>query len=828
MSEPQTIHVSPAMAAGIVSPSGEKRVSPEAQDVLDRLKAYYQGLGKPSAAANYGRHLKSFFAWAEQRGYGIRSLPSDAVEAFLADLSNAGQKESTIYVMRTQLKGALRECHNSLGIDFAHLEYQTGKPREVRRAQKEREKQKRHEKRAAQTIAQAQAIMAANGIMAPVQTPTPLPANYRAQVIPFSSSTSTYIDQTPTLREPAMAVELPEELPMSTQSAPDLSGVPMNGASQTGQQPVVVVQMPPQQTVSPARPTNTIGNAQKPAGTPAQSAVRGLAINSHTFTGPYIRISRMADGTEPLVPPGTESYVTTLPLSQLAPHGDVAAFLQSFIMPNLRLSPMVSQVQFVFHELNDRRQPTGRRDELVVGLPMTTQPGPQAAPQAPTFHGLAGFSNGTQAPVSGGVDSSTAYLLRKLDDEAAESKKRAEDYQQQLREAKDAQTTFLLMQQFQKEQDLRRELEERRRMEIDRMNAPPPMPMQMLPPPPPMVEVLPKEDASAAIAKAFSEQQTRMMEIMLAGMANNKPAAPTPQKDAAEWLVPFMSQMNAQAIQQQQANQQMLVGIMQSNQQFMQALLTRENPTEKLLLAQMQEVKAAANAPKADEMEAFADKLQKMKMVSDMLGGGGGGPSSLFGELLANAESIGEGAAKIIAAANGAKAPAPQLAGIPQRAVQQQALPAARATGAQAPAAENAAPTPPEAAIVALDAIIAGATQDNDQAVVENVIGLIGALSEGPEPFPRMAQRLLNALKDIDDEAELFTLAKSLYIVCGRKADKAVSKKVAAILAKWYTEIHQQVFGEPKSLGDEEVGETEIDSEEEELEAADGETAEVA
>jgi len=218
-----------------------------------------------------------------------------------------------------------------------------------------------------------------------------------------------------------------------------------------------------------------------------------------------------------------------------------------------------------------------------------------------------------------------------------------------------------------------------------------------------------------------------------------------------------------------------------------------------------------------------------MKMVSDMLGGGGGGPSSLFGELLANAESIGEGAAKIISAANSAKAPA-QLAGAPQQVYRPspQALPAPAPQQTQQQVQQGSEmPTPPEAAATALDAIISGAQQDNDQAVVENVIGLIGALSEGPEPFPRMAQRLLNALKDIDDEAELFTLAKSLFIVCGRKADKAVSKKVAGILARWYTEIHTQVFGEPKSLGDEEVGETEIDSGDE-LEAAEDETAEVA
>ena len=162
-------HVSPSMIAGIAQPGGARIVSPEAQDILDRLKGHYQSVGKGAAAQNYYRHLRNFFAWAESRGHSVRSLPAESVESFLTELSNAGQKESTLYVMRTQIKSALREVHNSLGIDFGHLEYQTGKPREVRKAQKQREKEKRAEKRMAQTLAQAQAIMAAN------QSGTPLP-----------------------------------------------------------------------------------------------------------------------------------------------------------------------------------------------------------------------------------------------------------------------------------------------------------------------------------------------------------------------------------------------------------------------------------------------------------------------------------------------------------------------------------------------------------------------------------------------------------------------------------------------------------------------------
>lgn len=202
----QFVEVTPSQIAGILGADGIKHVSPEAQDILDRLKGHYQSLGKPSAAQNYARHLKSFFAWAERNGHSVRTLPPDAVESFLGALSAAGQKESTVYVMRTQLKSALRECHNALGVDFAHLEYQTGKPREVRKAQKEREKLKRAEKRVALTMAQAAAIEAARAsgmpnIPAPYEPPGPK------------------IDITPVLESIAGAAG-PMEPPMNPPSTP--------------------------------------------------------------------------------------------------------------------------------------------------------------------------------------------------------------------------------------------------------------------------------------------------------------------------------------------------------------------------------------------------------------------------------------------------------------------------------------------------------------------------------------------------------------------------------------------------------------------------------
>jgi len=784
-------HMTPGMIAGAVQPDGSRIVSPEAQDVLDRLRAHYQSMGKAAAASNYNRHLRSLFAWAENHGHSVRTLPADAVETFLGDLRSAGQKEATIHVMRTQIKSALREAHNALGVDFAHLEYQTGKPREVRRAQREREKAKKQEKRLAQTIAQAQAIMAAQASGQPLPRPDmPVPE------FVFNSTPAPVIDFQPVPPAPT-----PEEHPMSTASAPASEGTMASGSA-APQQPVVVVQMPPQ---NQRANTATIG-AAKPAGQQTTTVGRGMTINSHTFSGPYIRISRMADGTDPLTPPGTETYITTVPLTQLQPHGDAAAYLQSFILPNLRLAPTVGQVHFTFHELNDRRQPTGRRDELVVSVPMgmaspAQMPVGQQAPQA-----LGGLP-------MGGSDNATNYLLRKLDEDASSAKRRADELQEKLRTEKDSQNMFLLMQQFQKEQDLRRELENQRQQAMAQMQqmqmmsmAPPPMPMPVIDPP--------KPDASAEMVRALAENQAKMMESMMAGMRQ----PPPPQKDAAEWLMPFIAQMNQQAQAQQQANQQMLVGIMQANQQFMQALLTRENPTEKLLFAQLQEAKAEARAPKGDEMEDFAEKLQKMKMVSDMLGGGGGGASSVLGELLSNAEAIGEGAAKIIAATkNNVTLPAaptgPQLAGAPNP----QALPAGQ------PATP---PGPPPAVIEALGKLEEAAKKADDQEVVTEVVNIIRHLIDAGMPAAGMGNRLLTAFKEMDDEAEMFTFAKSMWIVAGKKADKKLAKVVAAILTKWYTDIHEQLFGNRRAIGEEVIEEPEIDSDEDDDDDSDADESE--
>ena len=723
-----------------------KQISPEAADLLERIREHYRAQNKASAASNYVRHLRSFFSWAEAGGSTLQTLPPNAVESFLASVDHP---ETTKHVMRTQIKTALKTAHNELGVDFAHLQYESGKPREVRILQKQREKEKRAEKR----VEKAAAVLNLPFI------PAPALAAQQAPQLPFPEA-------------PPMPVEAtPSDAPAFAGATPSFNGASHNG----GSQPQIVVVPMPQQS-APKNNQNTQNNNARPmatigGGTPQ----RGLTINNHTFSGAFVKISRVADGSDPFVPMGTESFVTTLPVSQLIPHGDVAAYLQQFVIPQLRLSPNTSQVPFVFHELNDRKQPTGRRDELVVGIPMSGN-APVGAPVA-----TPGFA-GAPAPAPARFDPTTEFLLQNLERQAEESRRRNEKLDEELKQAKDAQTQFLLTQQMTREQELRRELEDRKMMEMARASqaaAAPPPPVFVPPPPEP-----PRADPAIEMMKVNTETQSRLLEAVLvrAMTPPPPPPAPPPQKDVSEWLVPFMMQMNQQAQQQAQANQQLLVGMMQS-------MMTREDPMQKFLLSQLQEVKAAANAPKEDDVETFAEKLQKYKMVGEMLGGGGGGSAGpgILETLISNADTIGAGIAKVLGGGKGAKAPV------------------------ETPVTPAPAPAPPQLASgpqIDASQIVAHLTEaarlaeegGQEREVVGEVVKMINGYAAMPEPYANIGRRIVTAMTQVEDEDDLFALAKHFWVAVGQKPDKPAAKAIAKALYLWFPPLTQNMFGEARFL----------------------------
>ena len=800
-----TVNVSPGMMATGAT-ADARAISPEAADVIARLKDHYRQTNKPAAASNYSRHLKAYFAWNEAQGYTIKNLPADSVEGFLSALAAAGQKETTLYVTRTQLKSALRDASELLGLDVGHLEYVAGKPPAVKQAERAKEKQRRAEKREATIVAQAAAIQAGQAVLG-IHNPT----------VSVSKSVAAPAEAF----DPMPAPLSYEEYPMSEQTTPSLNGAAAAGASTPGPTTIINANLPA--AANPNGQRGTLANpAQnvRPAGQSAAQPQRGVVINNHTFTGSHVKVSYVADGSNPFTPPGTEVALTSMPASQLAPHGDLSSFLQSHVIPSMRLSPNVGEVHFVFHELNDRRQPTGRRDELTVSVPLNF--GGQSAPQAaPALNGI-GFGQPQ--------DSMTTTLLKRLDDDAAEAKRRAEDYQQQLREAKDSQTTFMLMQAFQKEQDLRKELDEQRQMLMRKLETPPPvaMPPMAFPPMPLFPPEPPKVDTSMADAmRAMSEQSAKTLEVLATAL---RPAPVAPQKDTSEWLVPFMAQMNQQAQAQAQQQQQMMMTIMQNqaaqqaasaesqrqaSQQMMQLMMGKESSVEKILMMQLQEVKAQANSPKEDELESFADKLQKMKMVSDMMGGGGGG--SILTELLANADTIGAGAAKIIDAAKGHAG----LAGAPTAQVAQEQRQIAGAPALPAAAQGDAFPAPSTAVMEAHKAFAKAVDDRDDTATANAFLGFLKEMVTAQEPYASMGQRLMKAFQQADDEGELYTLAKNLWIVVGEKAMRPHAKYAARIFAENYTALHQSIFDSARTLPEDE----ELESEEGDVDETDSEEA---
>jgi hypothetical protein len=222
-----------------------------------------------------------------------------------------------------------------------------------------------------------------------------------------------------------------------------------------------------------------------------------------------------------------------------------------------------------------------------------------------------------------------------------------------------------------------------------------------------------------------------------------------------------------------------------------------------MLMQQLQEVKAIAARPKEDDLEAFAEKLQKMQAVSQMMGGSSG---NFLESLIGNMDTIGQGAAQIIQAAKGGKPDAPDASGAPQPpptltgAPQRPSLPPAQ-TQTPATAQTNEEPEPPKGVLEAHAALVKAAGEKNEKAVADSFVVLVRELATAStEPFPSLARRLLTAFSQAEDAGELYTLSKNLFIVAGQEPVRPLCKYIAGVLERWYSALHQSFFNEPKSL----------------------------
>lgn len=809
----------------------QRILSPQAQELVKKIKEKYTAEGKAGAAENYPGLIGKFFKWAEASGHAINTLPEDAVEAFL-DAYNP-EKLSSKDVMRQQIKSITNKISAEFGINMNHLVFKKNEAPKLSAAEKRARKAAKEAAKVGQLVPNVQVA----------ETP----------------AENEFYDPEPVAQEDE---NMAEELSVSTAAAPAFEafgpgGVPQMPQSAGISPQVLVVQAPAPEAPAAAKgngKANNNSNAVKPAQVPTHFIVNGIA-----FRGPYTRISRVADGLEPGVMPGSETILFVVPTANIVKAGDPAQFLQHFVVPQLRFPPTATQVTFVLEELTAKREPTAVRAEISVGLtnnmpvsglggfPMPAAPAPaQYAPPPP-------------APTPQN-DRTLDFLLKRMESDIENARKREQELQEKMAKESNVQMQMMLMQMQEKAAAERRVLEERmfeeqRRSRMMEFPPPPsgfgPMGPGFGPPSfgPSSVPTLPLDPLPSPLSPPSQVDMLKPVVEQLGGLTTtlinatlNKPQAP--QKDSMEVMLPFISAMNQQMMQQQQQNQAMLVQIQQANQQMMHALLTKppqESATEKFLAQQLQymERRLEQKENSSGEFERMLTMVLKLKQVAPEILGGGEQRGGLLEMLIENSDSLLGGAAQLMQAMQGggqpqipviqpkgAMAGAPQPRPLPQRQtpppqddaqpvnrqpkaapapqeVVVQATPAPEATngsGEQKPAEPNMKPV--TEAVERMGEIAKKDEVDGDELIpaFQNYFGTLGSVSEQHQ---NLASQILTAFEQVESYEDVYEITKAIRATGNLPARNQETKDIAKALHMFYSEIYAAFFdGKQKKLAD--------------------------
>jgi hypothetical protein len=122
-----------------------------------------------------------------------------------------------------------------------------------------------------------------------------------------------------------------------------------------------------------------------------------------------------------------------------------------------------------------------------------------------------------------------------------------------------------------------------------------------------------------------------------------------------------------------------------------------------------------------------------------------------------------------------------------------------------APAPQVAAPVAPvdnAKVVAALNAAAEAATANevDEQKVIDSVVEMVKEMYALPEPWPNLGKRVMTALQQVEDDDDLFMVAKHLWVAVNQKPDKAAAKAIAAVFYKWFPLVHANLFGQPKYL----------------------------
>jgi hypothetical protein len=239
--------------------------------------------------------------------------------------------------------------------------------------------------------------------------------------------------------------------------------------------------------------------------------------------------------------------------------------------------------------------------------------------------------------------------------------------------------------------------------------------------------------------------------------------------------------------------------------QLFMGLQQRESPETAVLREQLRQrdQQVQSLSQRDDEIDSFIQKYQQIQQMTELVKGGG--TTNLLSGIVENFGQIAQGAAHIMGAMNAQKAgaagasapsapmnmPVPQpqqLAGVPTP----QPLPSPKAPE---PTGEVA---PPEECIKALETI--SSTQEEEE-MVNGFVEYMKGMNTSPDKlFQVQLERVLKVFQQCEDDEDVYTLCKQLWIIMGMKADKAAAKKLAGAITKWYPLIHKSFFGEARML----------------------------
>lgn len=675
-------------------------LSEESVRIIIALRDILIAEGLKAGKNNYPRQLAEFLLWAEGQGYDPHSLPADSVESYLRD-ALGDKAPATRDTARQYLRTIGNRLLESKLADWSHVKINKNEAAPLTKEQREERKRRikaatvalRQEREAEERTealeslppgAHLRKFIAGAKLPSPVVMPQAqnqaqedddlsayeeeVPEEFLEEVV--GESADEKVDSEPTFS----ADELPPSSPPPSEASQFNSAVvdgnqesQMSGVQQQPPPQVIVI---PQQRATAARVTQAAGMT---AHQPAASGNVTMNVGGVNFRGPYLNIYRVMDGSIPGTLAGQEVLVETAATAAVARHGTAEAYLQRTTLPRLakQLAPGTSVVQFVVNELNAAKQPTNVRAEVAVALTSDVfasagMGGMNGAPAMPQQQYL--FANAEHTmPGGAAAPSKTEDIwLKKIEAELEAAKKREEKAAEEAKNARDAQSLFMLQQQQQREMDLRRQLEEMQRRIEQGMMAPP-----MLPPPLPMP--LPESNGVAEALRAANEQSAKFAELMAAVLSKPQP----PQKDASEWLIPLMqenakmAQENARMMQaQSQENMKMLLAMQEAQR-------NQAAETQKLILAMQetarQESKASTDnliailtrKPEESEtekmvktmilkkltddesgMDKMAKSLATFQSLAERMGMGGGGPSTLE-TIFSNLPAMLAGAAKL-------------------------------------------------------------------------------------------------------------------------------------------------------------------------------------